>query len=55
MAQRLFRHSWIVSDTYGSIPVLPTTLIIDKQGNLVQSIEGRRKRATLQKLIEPLL
>ena len=44
-----------VSDAYRGIPVVPTTLIIDKQGNIVQRIEGTRKKATLQKLIEALL
>jgi cytochrome c biogenesis protein CcmG/thiol:disulfide interchange protein DsbE len=44
-----------VSDAYGSIAVVPTTVIIDKQGNIVQRIEGTRKKEVFQKLIEPLL
>lgn len=44
-----------VSDAYGSISVVPTTVIIDKQGNIVQRIEGTRKKEIFQKLIEPLL
>jgi cytochrome c biogenesis protein CcmG/thiol:disulfide interchange protein DsbE len=44
-----------VSDAYGSIAVVPTTVIIDKQGNINQRIEGTRKKETFQKLIEPLL
>jgi cytochrome c biogenesis protein CcmG, thiol:disulfide interchange protein DsbE len=44
-----------VSDAYGSIAVVPTTVIIDKQGNIVQRIEGTRKKAVFTKLIEPLL
>ena len=44
-----------VSDAYGSIAVVPTTVIIDKQGNINQRIEGTRKKETFQKLIEPML
>jgi len=44
-----------VSDAYGSIAVVPTTVIIDKQGNINQRIEGTRKKETFKKLIEPLL
>lgn len=44
-----------VSDAYGSIAVVPTTVIIDKQGNIVQRIEGTRKKDAFMKLIEPLL
>ncbi|MGO8761539.1 MAG: TlpA family protein disulfide reductase [Desulfobaccales bacterium] len=44
-----------VGDSYGSIAVVPTTVIIDKQGNVAQRIEGTRKKETFMKLIEPLL
>jgi len=44
-----------VSDAYGSIAVVPTTVIIDKQGNIAQRIEGTRKKATFEQLIQPLL
>ena len=44
-----------VSEDYGSISVVPTTVIIDKQGNVVQRIEGTRKKEVFQKMIEPLL
>ena len=44
-----------VSDDYGSIAVVPTTIIIDKEGNVAQRIEGTRKKAAFVKLIEPLL
>ena len=44
-----------VSDAYGSIAVVPTTVIIDKEGNIAQRIEGTRKKEIFQKLIEPLL
>jgi cytochrome c biogenesis protein CcmG, thiol:disulfide interchange protein DsbE len=44
-----------VSEAYGSVSVVPTTIIIDKQGNIAQRIEGTRKKASFIKLIEPLL
>ena len=44
-----------VSEAYGSISVVPTTVIVDKQGNVVQRIEGTRKKEVFQKMIEPLL
>jgi cytochrome c biogenesis protein CcmG/thiol:disulfide interchange protein DsbE len=44
-----------VSDAYGSIAVVPTTVIIDKEGNIAQRLEGTRKKETFVKLIEPLL
>jgi cytochrome c biogenesis protein CcmG, thiol:disulfide interchange protein DsbE len=44
-----------VSDAYGSISVVPTTVIIDKEGNVAQRIEGTRKKEVFQKLIQPLL
>ena len=44
-----------VSDAYGSIAVVPTTVIIDKEGNVAQRIEGTRKKEVFMKLIQPLL
>ena len=44
-----------VSDAYGSISVVPTTVIVDKEGNVAQRIEGTRKKEVFMKLIEPLL
>jgi peroxiredoxin len=44
-----------VSNDYGSIAVVPTTVIIDKQGNIAHRIEGTRDKATFLKLIKPLL
>ena len=44
-----------VSDAYGSISVVPTTVIIDKEGNVAQRIEGTRKKEVFMKLIQPLL
>src|SRR5665648_96375 len=40
-----------VSDAYGSIAVVPTTVIIDKAGNIAQRIEGTRKKETFMGLI----
>jgi cytochrome c biogenesis protein CcmG, thiol:disulfide interchange protein DsbE len=44
-----------VSDAYGSIAVVPTTVIIDKQGNIAQRIEGTRKKEAFVNMIQPLL
>jgi cytochrome c biogenesis protein CcmG/thiol:disulfide interchange protein DsbE len=44
-----------VSDAYGSISVVPTTVIIDRQGNIAQRLEGTRKKAVIMSLIEPML
>jgi cytochrome c biogenesis protein CcmG/thiol:disulfide interchange protein DsbE len=44
-----------VSDSYGSIAVVPTTVIVDKEGNIAQRLEGTRKKETFMKLIQPLL
>jgi peroxiredoxin len=44
-----------VSNDYGSIAVVPTTVIIDKKGNVAHRIEGVRKKAVFVKMIEPLL
>jgi cytochrome c biogenesis protein CcmG, thiol:disulfide interchange protein DsbE len=44
-----------VSDAYGSIAVVPTTVIIDKQGNIAQRIEGTRKKEAFINMIQPLL
>ena len=44
-----------VSEAYGNITVVPTTVIIDKQGNIAQRIEGTRKKDVFMGLIRPLL
>jgi cytochrome c biogenesis protein CcmG/thiol:disulfide interchange protein DsbE len=44
-----------VSEAYGSIAVVPTTIIIDKQGNIVKKIEGTRKKEAFVQMIKPLL
>ncbi|MCX5889803.1 MAG: TlpA disulfide reductase family protein [Deltaproteobacteria bacterium] len=44
-----------VSDAYGNIVVVPTTFIIDKQGNVAQKIEGTRKKEDFEKMIKALL
>lgn len=44
-----------VSEAYGSVVVVPTTFIIDKQGNIAHKIEGTRKKEELEKMIKALL
>lgn len=44
-----------MSQAYGDIAIVPTTIIIDRQGNIVHRIEGTRTKAVFLKLIEPLL
>ncbi len=44
-----------VSAAYGNVAVVPTTVIIDKAGNIVHRIEGTRKKEEFVKLIQPLL
>jgi cytochrome c biogenesis protein CcmG/thiol:disulfide interchange protein DsbE len=44
-----------VSKEYGNVEIVPTTFIIDKQGNIAQKILGTRKKAELAKMIEALL
>lgn len=44
-----------VSKDYGGVEVVPTTFIIDKQGNIVHKILGTRKKEEFEKLILPLL
>ncbi len=44
-----------VAKDYGDIAVVPTTVIIDKSGNVVQRIEGTRSKAQFEQMIQPLL
>lgn len=44
-----------VSQDYGNVEVVPTTFIIDKQGNIVQKIVGTKSKAEFEKMIKPLL
>jgi cytochrome c biogenesis protein CcmG, thiol:disulfide interchange protein DsbE len=44
-----------VSNAYGSISVVPTTFLIDKQGNIAQKLEGTRSKAVLEGMIKALL
>ena len=44
-----------VSDAYGSVVVVPTTFIIDKQGSITQKIEGTRKKEEFEKMIKALM
>jgi cytochrome c biogenesis protein CcmG/thiol:disulfide interchange protein DsbE len=44
-----------VSKAYGSVELVPTTFIIDRQGKIVQKILGARSKEEFEKLIKPLL
>jgi cytochrome c biogenesis protein CcmG/thiol:disulfide interchange protein DsbE len=44
-----------VGEAYGNVVVVPTTVIIDKQGNMVNRIEGTRKKEEFEKMIKALL
>ncbi|MEW6659877.1 MAG: TlpA disulfide reductase family protein [Thermodesulfobacteriota bacterium] len=44
-----------VSKDYGNVEIVPTTFIIDKQGNIAHKILGVRKKEELAKMIEALL
>jgi peroxiredoxin len=44
-----------VNKDYGDIMAVPTTFIIDKQGNITEKIEGARTKADFLKMIKPLL
>jgi peroxiredoxin len=44
-----------VSKDYGNIEVVPTTFIIDKQGNIAHKIVGTRSKEDFLKLIRPLM
>ena len=44
-----------VDNDYGSIAVVPTTFVIDRQGNIAKKIEGARKKEVFLKEIQPLL
>ncbi len=44
-----------VGTDYGNVAVVPTTFIIDKQGNIAQKIEGTRKKEDFERMIKSLL
>jgi peroxiredoxin len=44
-----------VAKDYGNVEVVPTTIIIDRQGNIVQKIVGSRSKEDFLKVIRPLL
>jgi len=44
-----------VSSTYGPISSIPTTFIIDREGQISQKIIGSRSKEVFENLIEPLL
>jgi thiol-disulfide isomerase/thioredoxin len=44
-----------VTDDYGGIRAIPTTFVIDQQGNIVTGFEGFTDQATFESVIVPLL
>ena len=42
-------------DDYGGITTIPTTFVIDRQGNVVTAYEGFTDQATFESVIAPLL
>jgi peroxiredoxin len=44
-----------VSKAYGNIEVVPTTVIIDKQGNVAHKVLGTRKKEEFARMIQALL
>jgi peroxiredoxin len=44
-----------VSKDYGNVEVVPTTVIIDKQGKIVNAILGTRKKEEFDKMVKALL
>jgi cytochrome c biogenesis protein CcmG/thiol:disulfide interchange protein DsbE len=42
-------------DAYGGITVIPTTFVIDRQGNIVNAYQGFTDQATFESVIDPLL
>jgi len=44
-----------ISKAYGDIAVVPTTFIIDKQGNIVHQIAGTRSKEEFVRMIQALL
>lgn len=44
-----------VGKAYGNVELVPTTFIIDRQGNIVHKILGARSKEEFIKLIQPLL
>ncbi|MCL6620470.1 MAG: TlpA family protein disulfide reductase [Syntrophobacterales bacterium] len=44
-----------VAKAYGGVEVVPTTIIVDKQGNVAHKVLGTRKKEEFLKLIQPLL
>ncbi|MCL4501583.1 MAG: TlpA family protein disulfide reductase [Deltaproteobacteria bacterium] len=44
-----------VGADYGNVAVVPTTFIIDKQGNIAHKIEGTRKKEEFERMVKSLL
>jgi peroxiredoxin len=44
-----------IKEAYGGIPAVPTTFIIDKNGNIVEKLVGMRDKATFMASINKVL
>ena len=44
-----------IEEAYGNITVVPTTFLIDKQGNLVDKKIGMFREGELEKIVQPFL
>lgn len=44
-----------VGEAYGNVVVVPTTVIIDQEGNIVKRIEGTRTKEEFERMIKALL
>jgi len=44
-----------MSKDYGNVEVVPTTVIIDKQGKIVHAILGTRKKEEFEKMVKALM
>jgi cytochrome c biogenesis protein CcmG/thiol:disulfide interchange protein DsbE len=44
-----------VSQAYGTVSLVPLTLIVDRQGNIVHKVLGARSKAQFEAMIQPLL
>ncbi|MGQ9687728.1 MAG: peroxiredoxin family protein [Desulfobaccales bacterium] len=44
-----------VSKDYGNIEIVPTTFILDRNGNIAHKVLGAKSKADFEKLLKPLL
>ncbi|HAB15921.1 MAG TPA: TlpA disulfide reductase family protein [Verrucomicrobiota bacterium] len=51
----VYDHDSVVSELFGGTDAIPTTFIIDRQGNIVERLVGSRSRSEFERLVLPLL